>query len=549
MAESGSTGFTYVRTFFRKPLMAVFAMCGGVLLLACLNLASLLMARGAARQKELATRLSMGATRRRLVQQLLVESLLIAVLGTAAGLALAPIVGQAISSTLLGGQTEMHVDTSLDVRVFAFAALAAILAALLVGLVPAFQATSRTLNEQMKNTQHSTQVYERRGLLPRAIMASEIALALMLVVGAGLLSSSLVRLYRSGAGFDPHGIENIELSMDQQPLTGNALMQFYRQLGLELAHQPGVKSISFARMAPFTHWVWDEDFSAAGGKSYDIYENSVAPDYFQTMRMPLFEGRDFNWNDTATSSPKIILNRTAARLLFHDQNPIGQMVSKKEDTVKQFEVVGVVGDAKYEDLRSEAPAAAYQAMMQDDGRDSRSYLAVVRVDGSATPLADAARALVRQADPAIPAPVMTSMDQVVQDSLSAERTMAMLALFFGVCALVVTAIGLYGTLAYATARRTSEIGIRMALGAGRIQVVRMVFAQNTGVAMVGTAAGLVAALLASRALASFLYSTSTRDPWVFAGSIAVLAMIASAASLLPALRAARINPMEAIRCD
>jgi predicted permease len=549
MAESGSTGFTYVRTFFRKPLMAVFAMCGGVLLLACLNLASLLMARGAARQKELATRLSMGATRRRLVQQLLVESLLIAVLGTAAGLALAPIIGQAISSTLLGGQTEMHVDTSLDIRVFTFAALAAILAALLVGLVPAFQATSRTLNEQMKNTQHSTQVHERRGLLPRAIMASEIALALMLVVGAGLLSSSLVRLYRSGAGFDPHGIENIELSMDQQPLTGNALMQFYRQLGQELAHQPGVTSISFARMAPFTHWVWDEDFSAAGGKSYDIYENSVAPDYFQTMRIPLFEGRDFNWNDTATSSSKIILNRTAARLLFHDQNPIGQMVSKKEDTIKKFEVVGVVGDAKYEDLRSEAPAAAYQAMMQDDGRDSRSYLAVVRVDGSATPLADAARALVRQADPAIPAPVMTSMDQVVQDSLSAERTMAMLALFFGVCALVVTAVGLYGTLAYATARRTSEIGIRMALGARRTQVARMVFAQNAAVALVGTSAGLFAALLASRALASFLYSTSTHDPWVFAGSIAVLALIASAASMLPALRAARINPMTAIRCE
>jgi predicted permease len=401
----------------------------------------------------------------------------------------------------------------------------------------------------MKSTQHSTQVYERRGLLPRAIMAAEVALALMLVVGAGLLSSSLVRLYRSGAGFDPHGIENIELSMDQQPLSGAALMQFYRQLGDELAQQPGVKSVSFARMAPFTHWVWDEDLFAPGGKPFDIYENSVSPGYFQTMRIPLYAGRDFNWNDTATSSPKIILNRAAARLLFPDRNPIGQTVSKKEEKPTQYEVVGVVGEAKYEDLRSEAPPAAYQAMVQDSGRESRSYLAVVRVDGSATPLAGAVRDIVRQANPAIPAPVMTSMDQVIQDSLSAERTMAMLAMFFGVCALVVTAIGLYGTLAYATARRTSEIGIRMALGAGRMQVVRMVFAQNSGVAMIGTAAGLFAALLASRALGSFLYSTSTRDPWVFAVSIAVLAMIASAASLLPALRAARINPIEAIRCE
>ena len=307
IAESGSTGFTYVRLLFQKPLMALFAMCGGVLLLACLNLASLLMARGAARRKELATRLAMGATRRRLLQQLLVESLLIAVLGTAAGLALAPIVGQAISSMLLAGQDEIHVDTSAGLRVFAFSALAAMVATLLVGLVPAFQATSGTLNEQIKNGQQSTQTYERRGLLPRAIMASEVALALMLVVGAGLLTSSLMRLYRSGAGFDPHGVENIALSMDQQPLTGDALMQFYRQLGQGLAHQPGVKNVSFARMAPFTHWVWDEDFSVAGGKSFDIYENSVAPDYFQTMRIPLYEGRDFNWNDTLVRVPRSFL--------------------------------------------------------------------------------------------------------------------------------------------------------------------------------------------------------------------------------------------------
>ncbi len=549
-AESGSTGFTYVRLLFREPLMAVFAMCGGILLLACLNLASLLMARGAARQKELATRLAMGATRRRLMQQLLVESMLIATIGTAAGLACAPIVSQTLSSILLGGQFETHVDTSLDLRVFAFAALAAMLATLLVGLVPAFQATSGTLNEQMKNGQRSTLSHDRQGLLPRAIMASEVALALMLVVGAGLLASSLVRLYTSGSGFDPRGIQNIALSMDQQPLKGDGLIQFYRQLGDSLSRQPGVKNVSFALMVPFSHWEWDEDFSIADGKSYDVYQNRVAPDYFETMRIPLFNGRDFSWTDTTSSGLKIILNRTAARDLFNDQNPLGQFVRKHDgDKIVQYQVIGVVGDAKYDDLRSPAPPTGYVSMTQDDGQQTRSYIAVVRTDGAAAPLADAARALVNQADPSIPAPVMTSMEDTIRDSLSAERTMAMLAVFFGVCALVVTAIGLYGTLAYATARRTSEIGIRMALGARRTQVAGMVFAQNAAVAMVGTATGLVAALLASRALASFLYSTSTRDPWVFAGSIVVLALIASAASLLPAMRAARINPMTAIRCE
>jgi len=549
-AESGSAGFSYIRLFFKKPLMAVFAMCGGILLLACLNLASLLMARGTARQKELATRLAMGATRGRLLQQLLVESLLIAIMGTIAGLAVAPLVSRSLSALLLAGQTEVHVDTSLDLRVFAFAALTAVVATLLVGLVPALQATSGTLNESIKHGQHATRAHEPRTLLPRAVMATEVALALMLVVGAGLLASSLVRLYRSGVGFDPRGIENIALRMDQQPLEGDALLQFYRQLGDGLARQPGVKNVSFAMMVPFTHFIWDENLSSVGSKIYAIYQNRVSPDYFQTMRIPLFEGRDFRWSDTRSSGAKIILNQAAVRLLFPNQNPLGRLVQKQEDgKTVSYEVIGVVGNAKYEDLRSDAPPTGYLSMTQDEGHQTRSYSAVVRVEGPAAPVASAARALVMQADRGIPAPVMTSMEETVQDSLSAERTMAWLAVFFGACALVVTAIGLYGTLAYSTARRTSEIGIRMALGARRAQVAGMVFAQNAAVAFVGTAAGLLIALLASRALASFLYGTSTRDPWVFAGSIVVLAAIASAASLLPALRAAKIDPMAAIRCE
>jgi ABC-type antimicrobial peptide transport system permease subunit len=209
----------------------------------------------------------------------------------------------------------------------------------------------------------------------------------------------------------------------------------------------------------------------------------------------------------------------------------------------------VVGNAKYEDLRATAPATAYLPMTQDDGNQGPSYNAVIRTNGLPGPLANAARALAQGLEPAIPAPMLTPMERTVDESLSAERTMALLAFFFAACALSVTAVGLYGTLAYATARRTSEIGIRMALGARRPQVVAMVFFQNAGVALTGTAIGLVAALLASRALASFLYGTSARDPWVFAGSIVALALIASAASLLPALRSARINPISAIRCD
>ena len=227
--------------------------------------------------------------------------------GTAAGLAIAPLVGKSLAAILLGGQLETHIDTSLDIRVFGFAALAAMVAALLVGLIPASQATAGNLSEQIKQGQHTTQAHERQRVLPRIMMAAEVALALMLVVGAGLLASSLVRLYRSGAGFDPNGIQNIALSMDQQPLKGDALMQFYHQLGEGLRQQPGVTNVSFAGIIPFTHYVWDENFSAVAGKEYDIHQNGVSPGYFETMRIPLFRGRDFHWTDATATGLKIIL--------------------------------------------------------------------------------------------------------------------------------------------------------------------------------------------------------------------------------------------------
>jgi predicted permease len=387
-------------------------------------------------------------------------------------------------------------------------------------------------------------------MLPKVMMACEVALALMLVVGAGLLASSLVRLYLSGAGFNPQGLENISLSLDKQPLKGQPLIEFYRQLEDGLRRQPDVTSVSFARMVPFTEYVWDEDMSVGAGKAQDIHHNSVGPQYFKTMGIPIFAGRDFAWSDTASAGLKIILNQAAVTVLFPDRSPLSQFVTRHERKgTTQYEVVGVVGNAKYETLRSPAPPTAYLPMTQDDGLQGPSYNVVVRTSGPAGPLADAARSLVWSMQPGIPAPLMTPMSVTVDDSLSAERTMALLALFFAGCALIVTAVGLYGTLAYATARRTNEIGIRMALGARRAQVAAMVFRQNASVALAGTALGLIAALLASRALASFLYGTSARDPWVFAGSILALSLIASAASLLPALRSARINPMAAIRCE
>ena len=545
--ESGSAGFNYIRMSFRKPLVAVFCMCGGILLLGCLNLASLLMARGAARQRELATRMAMGASRQRLIQQLLIEGLLLGIVGTLAGLVLAPVVSKSLAAVLLRSDDGIVLDTSLDIRVFGFAALAAIVASLLFALAPAVQATSLNLIDRIKDGLHATQTQERRKIFPRVLLGMEVALALMLVVGAGLLASSLMRLYNTGEGFDPRGVENIAFTMDKLELKQDALMTFYRDMGDRLLHQPGVKSVSFARLVPLTGYQWDENFIDPAGADQDIYMNSVAPGYFETMRIPQFAGRDISWNDSPASGLKIILNQSAARLLAPDGKVLGRTVVKRDGDKKvSYQVIGVVGDAKYQDLRSAAPPAAYLPITQGDEK-SPSYYAVVRVDGAAAPLAGAVRALASQMAPSIPAPVVTSMESIVDESLGSERLMAMLSVFFAMCALTVTAIGLYGTLAYATARRTSEIGIRMALGAQRLQVAQMVFAQNLWVVLGGTVFGVAAALVAARALSSFLYLTSARDPWVIAGSILALAVIACAASLLPALRAARIEPMVAMR--
>jgi predicted permease len=399
----------------------------------------------------------------------------------------------------------------------------------------------------MKNGQQTQATRPRHKLLPRILLASEVSLALMLVVGAGLLATSLIRLQNSGVGFEPRGLVNIAFSMDKQPLAGDALGQLYRQIGERLGQQPGVKSVSFQMMRLFTGGGWDGKYAVQGQAEHLLYLNSVGPNYFGTMRIPVLNGREFGWDDS--SKPKIILNQAAAQLLFPGQDPVGRTIVRPRDK-SSFEVVAVVGNAKYDDLRATPPATGYVPMMASaSGQEKPNYIALVRVDRPEIPLTAAARKIAAELAPEIPAPKVTSMDHELNDSISAERMMALLAVFFAVCALLVTAIGLYGTLAYATARRTKEIGIRLALGARRGQVVGLVFSENIWIAACGSLAGLGVAVLASRALASFLYGTSVHDPWVLLGSVAALTIVASAASILPALRAARTEPMQALRTE
>ncbi|HWA95256.1 MAG TPA: ABC transporter permease [Terracidiphilus sp.] len=545
-AEPGSRGYTFLRDTFRKPLVVVSVLCGAMLLLACLNLASLLMARATARERELATRLAMGASRLRLIQQLLVESFLIALLGTSAGLLAVPLASRALAAIVIGTQGDwVMLDPSLDHRVVAFVAVVAIVSTIIIGLVPALRATSKSLNEQIKSGTQSVHAHQQR-MLPRFLMGMQVALALILVFGAGLLATSLQRLHNIDLGFQPKGLVNLNLEMNKQSRDGDALFAWYHQYSDALAHLPGVKSIAYAGITPMSGSIWTDNLQTPISQGeQEMYMDTVSPGYFDTLKIPMLAGNDFTWNDTTKSSPKVILNQRAAQKLFPGQNAVGQTVKYDKKT---YQVAAVVGDIHYASLRKEAPPEAYFPMTQDTSHKP-NYIAVLRVEGSVAPLASAARQLAARMAPEIPAPVLTPMIADIDGTIASERIMAMLAVFFAVCALLVTAIGLYGTLAYSTARRTSEIGVRMALGAQRAQVVGLIFRENAWIALCGSVVGLVIAWFAARALSSFLYGTSARDPWILCVSFAVLASIASAASLIPAIRAAGIEPSTALRAE
>ena len=321
-----------------------------------LNLASLLMARGSSRERELATRLALGATRGRLVQQLLIESLLLTIGGTMLGLAAAPLAGRALAAMLMSSAISQSIvlDTSMDVRVLCFAIVVSAVSALVVGPIPAMRATGGSLNEHMKQGQHASNAHERRSILPRMLVAAEVALALVLVSGAGLLTISLVRLYQSGAGFNPKGLVNIAFSMDKQSLEGDRLIQLCRQIGENLRQQPGVKNVSFQSQVPLSHRGWNGNYATTGQTPHLIMMNSVATEYFRTMRIPMKTGREFQWSDTKESGMKMILNESAARIFFPQGDALGRQLVNTDDKTS-YEIVAVVGDARYRDMRSPAP--------------------------------------------------------------------------------------------------------------------------------------------------------------------------------------------------
>jgi predicted permease len=546
-ADSGMTGYSRLRSIFRKPVGILFAICASILLLACMNLASLILARSYSREYELATRMALGGSRFRIIQQLLIESALISILGTLVGLMAAPMVSRLLAAFVVaqnrGGEA---IDPSVDLKVLAFTGVLAILSTLLIGVLPAVRSTSGRLDTSMRSGGRTISNRTRPQLLSRALLTIEVALALTLVVGAGLLVSSLGNLYETGLGFAPKGVMSVELDIGKQPSKGAQLLNWYEEFEQAVSKLPGVQDVSFASNVPLNGHIWTEEYKTeASNGDRELYVNSVAPGYFSTMRIPIMAGRDFRWTDNQTTNRKIILSRSAAKYLFAGDNPLGKKIKSKNI---DYEVIGIAGETRYASIRETNPAGTYIPITQSDDK-KQSYTALVRVAGNPASFLGSVSALTGRIAPQIPVPTITRMTDVIDSSISSERMMAILGAFFAICALLVTGIGLYGTLAYSTGRRTREIGLRMAVGAGRSEILCMILAENGWVAASGSVLGLVLALMVWRVLANFLYGLSAHDSRVVLASAAALTIITSLASVLPAFRASRIEPTAALRSE
>jgi predicted permease len=554
-AFPADTGVSNLRRNYEAPLWLLLATTGLVLLIACANLANLMLARATAREREVAVRLAIGASRGRIVRQMLAESLLIAAIGAALGALLAQWLSRFLVDFLTSDNNRIFVELTIDWRVFAFTTALAAITCLLFGLMPAIRATSTAPGVAMKaGSRGSTDTRERFGLR-RALVVLQVAVSLVLVVGALLFVRSLRNLMTLDAGFSQDGILVANLDLRRTGIANQQLPALFEDITDRLGRLPGVQSAAQAFIVPVSGSGWNNNI-VIGGKRYTaraeiVNFNSVSPGFFRTMGTPILTGRDFdNRTDTPTSTKVVIVNESFVGKFFPRENPIGRtfQIDESPGTPQPlFQIVGVVKDTKYSNLREPFGPIGFFAASQADPADISPGLQVVlRSNAPLTTITPQISALVTQVNPSIILQFQTMQTQV-RDSLLRERLMATLSGFFGALAGLIATIGLYGVMSYMVARRRNEIGIRMALGADRRDVVRMVMREAGVLLAVGLVVGGVLAVLAARTASTLLFGLQPGDPATLGMSAVGLAGVAMFASYLPALRAARLEPTEALR--
>jgi putative ABC transport system permease protein len=551
--KPAANGLGYVRTQYRAALIVLMVVVGVVLLIACANIANLLLARAALRQREIAVRLAIGATRGRLIRQLLTESLLLSSIGAAFGVLFAN-----WGSTLLVGYLSTHnepvfLDVALNLRILGFTAAVAIATGILFGVAPAWRATRVPLNAAMKeNSRGLTAGHARLGL-GKALVAFQVALSLVLLVAAGLLATTFWKLTTQDLGFDRGHVLLVNVDLRNAGYPKDRLTAVYEQILGSLQALPGVRSASCSSLTPISGNFWNQNIRVDGytPKVADdalVYFNRVSPAFFETLGTPLRAGRDFNQSDSIHSPRVAVVNETLAKRFFHEASPIGKGFRIEGSDAKPgpfTEIVGVVKDAKYGEMRENILPTAYLPMSQDaEPRLQNSY--ELRTNGAAYGAIGPVKAALDAVNKNIDLEFNTLATQV-DESLNRERLLATLSGFFGALALLLAAIGLYGVMSYTVARRRNEIGIRMALGAEQQAILWMVLREVLLLVGAGMVVGFAVAAGATRLLASLLYGLNPRDPTTLAVSGIVLLIVSALAGYLPARRAARLDPMTTLR--
>jgi predicted permease len=563
----GSQGRASLRRELRTPLWVLMATTGMVLLIACANIANLLLARATGRQKEIAVRLAMGATRGRIVGQLLIETLSLSALGGILGLALAFWADKALMALYLPSDSgNLNISTAPDLRILLFTLAVTVATGLVFGLAPALQSTRPDVGRTLKD-QAGAVVGGGHGRLRNALVVTQVALSLLLLIGAGLFLRSLKNLSNLGPGFPAERLVAFNIDPSLNGYTPQRLNGFYQQLTDSLGTIPGVKSVSVASMRIMEDNEWDSGMTAEGyapTKPDDhpqAYMNQIGPGYFATLGVPIIAGRDFRLTDNRvvkranatddfdTTPTTIIINEKLAQRFFAGRNPVGMHLGFGTDpgTPTDMEIIGIVKNIKYTNLRDEIPIQAYVPYMNSPYLGGMTIYA--RTLGEPDQLMGSIRAKVREMDANLPIYAMRTMEAQISNSLSTERMIASLSTVFGFVATVLAIIGLYGVMSYSVAQRTREIGIRMALGAEQGKVIGMVMREVLTLIAIGVAVGVPAALLLTRMVKSQLYGLEAHDPWTLGFATGSLAMVACAAGYIPALRASRVDPMKALRYE
>ncbi len=532
-----------------EPLLVLMGLVGLVLLIACANVANLLLARAAARRKEFGVRLALGASRLAIVRPVLIESLMLSLLGGALGALLSGWGTGLLLRLVSQGPTPLPIEAHIDLRVFLFTAAVSIATGLAFGLAPALRVSRYQINQSLREAGRGLAGSLRRAAAGRALVVAQVALSLLLLIAAGLFTRTLSNLRTVDLGYPRERLVLARVDALEAGYKGPAAGDFYRRTAERLRAIPGVRTVTMSENGLFAGTESRDQISVEGytprqkGEE-QAYFDQVGPGYFSGLGIPVLLGREFSARDTASAPRVCVINESLARYYFGKSNPLGRHLTDEfPDTRATFEIVGVVRDSRDHQLRGEVQRRFFIPLEQALGGIPSSVYFEIRT------LADPAAVFQQVRKAAGPVRRIETLDRRLDDNLRTERALAQLGAFFGATALLLASLGLYGVLSHTVARRTSEIGVRMALGASRASVLGLVLRETAWLLAAGAAIGIPAALAASRIISSQLFGVSAADPATLIAATAALVAVGLAAGLVPARRAAAIDPLTALRYE